>query len=174
MRRITRALQVAVPQLQDLEWHRDDGGTPHVRGRYEHWRQSGAWQDERDLSDGTLRLLGFLWSVIEGSSPLLLEEPELSLHPEVVRHLPQLIARVQRGDSRQIIMSTHSPELLSDAGIGMDELLLLTTSSTGTEVQTAGSKFGIRQLLEAGTSMADAAIPHTRPENSEQLMFADL
>ena len=174
LRRITRALQVAVPQLQDLELHRDEGGTPHVRGRYEHWRQSGAWQDERDLSDGTLRLLGFLWSVIEGSSPLLLEEPELSLHPEVVRHLPQLIARAQRGDSRQIIMSTHSADLLQDRGIGMDELLLLTTSSTGTEVQTAGSKFEIRQLLESGLSMADAAIPYTRPENSEQLMFADL
>ena len=174
LRRITEALQVAVPQLQDLELHRDDRGTPHMRGRYEHWRQQGAWQNEQDLSDGTLRLLGFLWSVIEGSSPLLLEEPELSLHPEVVRHLPQLIARAQRGDNRQIIMSTHSADLLQDRGIGMDELLLLTTSSTGTEVQTAGSKFEIRQLLESGLSMADAAIPYTRPENSEQLMFADL
>ena len=175
LRRITKALQVAVPQLEDLELYRDERGTPHLRGRYVHWRSQGAWQSEQDLSDGTLRLLGFLWSVIEGTSPLLLEEPELSLHPEVVRHLPQLIARAQRGGGRQIIMSTHSPELLSDAGIGMDELLLLTTSSTGTEVQTAGSKFGIRQLLEAGISMADAAIPHTRPENSERLpMFPDL
>lgn len=174
LRRITEALQVAVPQLEDLELQRDERGTPHLRGRYKHWRSQGAWQSEQDLSDGTLRLLGFLWSVVEGSSPLLLEEPELSLHPEVVRHLPQLIARVQRGDNRQIIMSTHSADLLQDRGIGMDELLLLTTSSTGTEVQTAGSKFEIRYLLESGLSMADAAIPYTRPENSEQLMFADL
>ena len=174
LRRITEALQVAVPQLHELELQRDERGTPHLRGRYKHWRSQGAWQSEQDLSDGTLRLLGFLWSVIEGSSPLLLEEPELSLHPEVVRHLPQLIARAQRGDNRQIIMSTHSADLLQDRGIGMDELLLLTTSSTGTEVQTAGSKFEIRQLLESGLSMADAAIPYTRPENSEQLMFADL
>ena len=174
LRRITEALQVAVPQLHELELQRDERGTPHLRGRYKHWRSQGAWQSEQDLSDGTLRLLGFLWSVIEGSSPLLLEEPELSLHPEVVRHLPQLIARSQRGDNRQIIMSTHSADLLQDRGIGMDELLLLTTSSTGTEVQTAGSKFEIRQLLESGLSMADAVIPYTRPENSEQLMFADL
>ena len=97
LRRITEALQVAVPQLQELELWRDDRGTPHLRGRYEHWRYQGAWQNEQDLSDGTLRLLGFLWSVIEGGGPLLLEEPELSLHPEVVRHLPQLIARAQRG-----------------------------------------------------------------------------
>ena len=72
-------------------------------------------------------------------------------------------------------MSTHSAELLQDRGIGMDELLLLTTSRRGTEVQTAGSKLEIRQMLEAGLSMADAAIPHTRPENSDQLpLFADL
>ena len=175
LRRITEALQVAVPQLQDLELHRDDRGTPHMRGRYEHWRQQGAWQDERDLSDGTLRLLGFLWSVIDGSSPLLLEEPELSLHPEVVRHLPQLIARAQRGGGRQIIMSTHSADLLQDRGIGMDEALLLIPTNEGTEVQSAGSKFEIRQLLEAGLSMAEAAIPYTSPENLERLpMFPDL
>ena len=29
----------------------------------------GAWQSEQELSDGTLRLLGFLWSVIEGRRP---------------------------------------------------------------------------------------------------------
>ena len=175
LRRITKALQVAVPQLEYLELQRDERGTPHLRGRYEHWRSQGAWQSERELSDGTLRLLGFLWSVIEGDGPLLLEEPELSLHPEVVRHLPQLIARAQRGGGRQIIMSTHSAELLQDRGIGMDEALLLVPVNEGTKVEAAGSRFEIRELLEAGLSMADAVIPHTRPENSDQLaMFADL
>ena len=175
LRRITKALQVAVPQLQDLELQRDDRGAPHLRGRYEHWRSQGAWQSERELSDGTLRLLGFLWSVIEGDGPLLLEEPELSLHPEVVRHLPQLIARAQRGGGRQIIMSTHSADLLQDSGIGMDEVLLLIPANEGTKVHTAGWNREIRRLLEAGLSMADAAIPYTRPENSGQLtMFADL
>ena len=174
LRRITEALQVAVPQLQELEFWRDDRGTPHLRGRYEHWRYQGAWQNEQDLSDGTLRLLGFLWSVIEGGGPLLLEEPELSLHPEVVRHLPQLIARAQRGGGRQMIMSTHSADLLQDEGIGMDEVLLLIPANEGTEVHTAGSKFEIRKMLEAGLSMAEAAIPFTRPKNSEQLMFAEL
>ncbi len=175
LRRITGALQVAVPQLKDLELQRDERGAPHLRGRYEHWRARGAWQSEKDLSDGTLRLLGFLWSVIDGNGPLLLEEPELSLHPEVVRHIPQLIARAQRGGGRQIIMSTHSADLLQDRGIGIDELLILTTSQRGTEVQPAGSKVEIRRLLESGLTMADAAIPYTRPENAAQLaLFGDL
>ena len=175
LRRITKALQVAVPQFQDLELQRDKRGTQHLRGRYQHWRQQGAWQNEQDLSDGTLRLIGFLWSILDGSGPLLLEEPELSLHPEVVRHIPQLIARVQRGGGRQVIMSTHSADLLQDKGIGMDEVLLLIPAGEGTEVHSAGSKFEIRQLLEAGLSMADAAIPYTRPEKSGRLpMFGDL
>ena len=176
LRRITRALQVAVPQLQSLELERDDRGTPHLRGRYEHWRQHGAWQSEQDLSDGTLRVLGFLWSILDGSGPLLLEEPELSLHPEVVRHLPQLIARTQRGSSgRQVIMSTHSADLLQDSGIGMDEVLVLTPAGEGTKVHSAGSKFETQRLLAAGLNMADAVIPHTRPENADQLpLFADL
>ena len=52
--------------------------------------------------------------------------------------------------------------------------LLLIPANEGTEVHTAGSKFEIRQMLEAGLSMAEAAIPYTRPANSEQLMFAEL
>ena len=78
------------------------------------------------------------------------------------------------GGGRQMIMSTHSADLLQDGGIGMDEALLLIPANEGTEVHTAGSKFEIRQMLEAGLSMADAATPYTRPKNSEQLMFAEL
>lgn len=60
-RKIQAALQVAVPQLREIQIWRDDAtGTPHLRGRYEHWRPSGAWQSEDQFSDGTLRLLGLL------------------------------------------------------------------------------------------------------------------
>lgn len=37
---------------------------------------------------------------------MLLEEPELSLHPEIVRVLPQMLARVQRRSGRQVFVST--------------------------------------------------------------------
>ena len=174
LRRITSALQVAVPQLQDLELQRDNRGTPHLRGRYEHWRSQGKWQDEKDLSDGTLRLLGLLWAILDGNGPLLLEEPEISLHPEVVRHIPQLTARVQRGGGRQVIMSTHSADLLQDDGIGSDETLLLKPSKEGTAVRPAGELDEIERLLLAGLSMADAVIPDTRPPHAEKLaLFPD-
>jgi predicted ATPase len=174
LNRIRDALRVAVPQLAEIELARDDRGTPHLRGKYEHWRPQGAWQTEDQFSDGTLRLMGLLWVAMEGGGPLLLEEPELSLHPEIVRYLPQMFARVQRRTGRQIILSTHSPDLLRDEGIGLDEVLLLRPGSEGTEVAPAGAFQEIRDLLQGGMTLADAVIPKTRPAHADQLsLFGD-
>lgn len=134
---------------------------PHLQGRYEHWRPQGAWQTEDQFSDGTLRLLGLLWAALEGGGPLLLEEPELSLHPEVVRFLPQMFARVQRRSGRQMIVSTHSAELLQDDGIGLDEVLLLTPSPEGTRVSTAAAFPEIKTLLHGGSTLSEAVMPLT-------------
>ncbi len=170
MKRIENALRVAVPQLKTLEFWRDGRGIPHLRGKHEHWRPQ-AWQTEDQFSDGTLRLLGLLWATLDGSGPLLLEEPELSLHPEAVRFIPQMFARIQQRTAQQVLISTHSSDLLRDEGIGLDETLLLQPSGEGTTVQTAASFSEIKALLEGGMSLADAVIPRTRPENVEQLML---
>jgi predicted ATPase len=169
LRRIAAGLKVAVPQLQELELWRDERGTTHLRGRYEHWRLRGAWQSERELSDGTLRLLGLLWAVLAGSGPLLLEEPELSLHPEVVRYIPQMFARIQRRSGRQLVVSSHSEQLLRDEGIGLDEVLLLLPGSEGTKVKPATEFEEIPDLLGGGLTLAEAVLPKTRPEGVQQL-----
>jgi predicted ATPase len=174
LRRIQEALHVAVPQLREIELWRDAKGTPHLRGKYEHWRPPGAWQTEEQFSDGTLRLMGLLWVVMEGGGPLLLEEPELSLHPEIVRFLPQMFARLQRRTGRQIILSTHSPDLLRDPGIALDEVLLLLPRKEGTGVKPAGFFKDVGHLLDGGLSLADVVIPKTRPAQANQLtLFGD-
>ena len=175
LKHIRNALRVAVPQLIEIELSRDARGVPHLRGKYEHWRPHGAWQAEDQFSDGTLRLMGLLWSALDGSGPLLLEEPELSLHPEVVRFIPQMFARIQRRLNRQIFISTHSSDLLRDEGIGLDEVLLLQPSENGTIVRAASDVSEIKKLLEGGLPMADVVIPMTRPKHAEQLsLFGDL
>jgi predicted ATPase len=172
--RIRNALEVAVPQLQELELQRDERGTAHLRGKYEHWRPQGAWQTEDLFSDGTLRLIGLLWALQEGKGVLLLEEPELSLHPEVIRYIPQMFARTQRKYGRQVLVSTHSSEILRDEGIGLDEVLLLFPGEGGTTVKPAGSIEEVRILLEQGQSLADIVIPQTRPRKAYQLtLFGD-
>lgn len=174
MRRMTSALHVAVPQLQEIALWRDNRGKPHLRGKFQHWRPQGAWQTEEQFSDGTLRLMGLLWAVMEGGGPLLLEEPELSLHSEIVRILPQMFARVQRLTGRQIFISTHSSDLLRDDGIGLDEVLLFIPEAEGTSVKTAANEKDIQLLLQGGLSLADAVVPKTRPEKVHQLtLFGD-
>ncbi len=175
LRRIQHALCVAVPQLERIDLWCDASGTPRLRGKHRHWRAHGAWQGEEQFSDGTLRLMGLLWATMDKGGPLLLEEPELSLHPEIVRVLPQMLARVQRRSGRQIFVSTHSPDLLRDEGIGLDETMLLVPGAEGTKVVPAGSDREVRALLEGGLSLADVAIPRTRPENAAQLaLFGDV
>lgn len=174
LRHIMNALRVAVPQLKDIEMFRDKKGTPHLKGRYDHWRSQGAWQTEEQFSDGTLRLMGLLWASMDGVGPMLLEEPELSLHPEVIHFLPQMFARVQRRTGRQIFLSTHSPELLADEGIGLDEVLLLRPSSEGTTVRPANQFNEIVHLMEGGLSLPEIVIPKTKPASAEQLtLFGD-
>ncbi len=169
LKKIEAALRLAVPQIKGLIDVKDETGTPHLEAVYEHWRPKGAKQREDQFSDGTLRLIGLLWSLLEGESLLLLEEPELSLNPGIVSKLAPLIHRVQRQKKRQIMMSTHSTDLLSDRGIGGEEMLLLTPSVEGTRVELASSIEEVRNLLEVGQSIAEAALPRTVPPDVHQL-----
>ena len=169
LRRIGEALRIAVPQLREIEITRDADGHPHLRGRSRHWSPQGAWQTQERFSDGTLRLIGLLWAAMEEGGPLLLEEPELSLHEEIVRVLPQVLIRIQHETRRQIFLSTHSSDLLGDEGIGLDEVLLLVPGDGGTDITSANSHQDIRDLLEGGIPLGDIVIPWTQPEGTYRL-----
>jgi len=168
-RRIEKALRIAVPKFQELKFERDEQGRPHIHALYEHHRPKGAWQGEDQFSDGTLRLLGILWSLLDGKGLLLIEEPELSLHTAVVEQLPALIARAQREakHKRQVIISTHSEAMLSNDGIDVGAVIRLVPGKEGsaivppTDAETAA--------LQAGFSVAEAILPNTRPQGVEHL-----
>ena len=171
LKKLTAALRIAVPQLTDLQVTLDESGTPHLSAGYEHWRPYAARQNESQFSDGTLRLLGLLWTVYEGSGPLLLEEPEISLHPDVVRHLPTVFYRISRSrkEPRQLIISTHSEDMLRDPGIAPEEVLRLEPSPNGTLLRPPDE--ADRQAMAAGLTAADVLIPRAAPENIQQLAF---
>jgi hypothetical protein len=80
--------------------------------------------------------------------------------------------RVQKQKNRQmrqIMISTHSSDLLSDPGIGGEEVLLLTPDEDGTRVELASSISEINDLLQGGLTIADAALPRVVPRNMAQL-----
>jgi hypothetical protein len=171
LRKIEEALKAAVPELEALRVGRDkDSGLPHLEAHYIHWRGHGALQREDQFSDGTLRLIGLLWSLLEGDSLLLLEEPELSLHSRIVSKLPALIWRLQRPHRRQVILSSHSSEIFADRGIKLNEVALLRPKGgEGTVIELAEDKEEIRLLLEQGMTVGEAVLPMTAPRGAGQL-----
>jgi predicted ATPase len=169
LKKIEDALRIAVPHFKELTLIRDENGVPHLQAIYEHWRDKGAKQMENQFSDGTLRLIGLLWSLLDGDSTLLMEEPELSLNAAIVARIPSIISRLQKSRNRQVLLSTHSADLLSDHSIGGQEVIMLTPEEEGTKIQIASSIPLVRSLLEGGMSPGEAILPHVQPKNIQLL-----
>lgn len=172
LQRINGALRVAIPQLDNLALVQDPVGRWHLEARYQHWRPQPAVQNERDFSDGTLRLIGLLWSLLDTSKkggPVLLEEPEMSLHASVVRQLPTILNRVRRSGGPQVLLTTHANDILEDDGLGKDEVVVLKPGAEGTEAHTATAVPDIQALLDSGQSLADILSPLTEPEAVQEL-----
>lgn len=77
--------------------------------------RGGAKISARSASDGTLRFLGLLVALLtvpEGSM-VLVEEPDVGLHPSRIHLLASLIEDTAKHRSLQVIATTHSPTLLA-------------------------------------------------------------
>ena len=100
---------------------------------------------------------------------LLLEEPELSLK---LRHCSK-VASADVQDSERKRNARYSlvltvPIFCPTRKLGA-RVLLLTPSEEGTKVELASSIEEIRDLLEGGLTVADAALPRTVPSDILQL-----
>ncbi len=79
------------------------------------------------ISDGTLRYL-LLLSILfnpESGSLICIDEPEISLHPDMINTISEAIKSTGRG--KQLIIATHSPLLLNSFDI--DEILIFEKNS---------------------------------------------
>jgi len=166
--KIEIALRIAVPQFKEFKYT-EENGRPHLEAVYEHWRPKAGRQREDQFSDGTLRLIGLLWSLQESDNLLLLEEPELSLNGAIVSKIPALIYRLQKPRKRQIILTSHSSDLLNDSGISLDEIIVLEPTQEGTNARTATTIPEIKAMLDGGMTPSAAILPRTKPKNINQL-----
>jgi len=167
--RIQKALEIAVPQFSELEFEKDPiTGSPHLKANFKHWRVHGSWQREDQFSDGTLRLLGLLWALQEGDGLLLLEEPELSLNDAITEHIPLIIDRVlrKRKSSRQVLISTHSDNLIAAVG-DPQSILVLEPSANGSVVRPPSEDEA--RAMEHGLNPAEVLLPKTRPNQVDQM-----
>jgi predicted ATPase len=100
-----------------------------------------------NMSDGTLRALGVLTALFQSSNggtpkrvPLVgIEEPEVALHPGAAGVLRDALKAASR--HTQILVTSHSPDLLDDKSISDENILAVTNRNGDTligPVDTAG------------------------------------
>src|SRR5699024_7013903 len=97
---------------------------------------------------------------------LLIEEPELYLHPQAITFLSQALKKLSKG-RYQIIFATHSPIMISPKDIGVTALIR-KDDENGTYRQNTLNE-AIDKVLD-GKGIADKMFAL---ENSSQLLFAD-
>lgn len=99
--------------------------------------QSGLSSDLRSASSGTLSMVSALIalaSVISNGSLVLIDEPELSLHPEwQVKYIDLLVKTFGRYSGCHFVVATHSPMVISELPVhaevvSLDQEGLLPTS----------------------------------------------
>ena len=117
-----------------------------IKGQKEPWRFLAA-----SMSDGTLRSFGILLSLFQAGTgrpnlPLLmgLEEPEMALHPAATTIL--LAAIREASNDAQILVTSHSPELLDDEDISADAILAVDSVEGVTRI--AGIDQASRSVLK--------------------------
>ena len=88
------------------------------------FKLNGNWLPWSQLSDGTKRLFYIISEVTNSNGLVLIEEPELGIHPHQFNLLMDFLK--EQSEQKQIIISTHSPKALDH--LSQDELsnILLT------------------------------------------------
>ena len=91
------------------------------------------------MSDGTLRALGVLVALFQsknGQSPRVplvgIEEPEIALHPAAAGAL--LDALREASARTQVLVTSHSPDLLDDTRIATESILAVTADQGLTRI----------------------------------------
>lgn len=91
-----------------------------------------------NMSDGTLRALGAIVAVtqlVDHESPVRLvgiEEPETALHPAAAAALMDALREASR--HTQILITSHSPDLLDQVGLDRDGLLVVVAEGGTTSI----------------------------------------
>ena len=87
------------------------------------------------LSDGTLRFLALAAILFQPEpSPLVcLEEPELGMHPDMIRMVAKMI--IEASKRTQLVITTHSEHLLTALQDDFDALFAFGNGLSGSEVR---------------------------------------
>ncbi len=155
-RRIEEYLARVVGGIEGVDCRRIDAWET-IEFRQRVGKQKDPWQFRAiNMSDGTLRALGNLVALFQGGRsrrvPLVaIEEPEVALHPAAAGVL--LDALREASARTQVLVTSHSPELLDSDQIDDRQILAVASADGRTEIgriDEAGRAALRRQLYTAG------------------------
>lgn len=127
----------AIGPMETLEFRQEMAGAKHP------WKFLA-----QNMSDGTLRALGVMTALLQSNvdySPTVIgiEEPETALHPAASAALREVLVHAAR--HTQVLVTSHSPDLLDDRSIDADSLVSVV--SEGGETKIAPLDSASRQVL---------------------------
>ena len=113
------------------------------------------------MSDGTLRVLGLITAVFQRPAPslLVIEEPEASMHPGALGSILDVLRLASR--SMQVVVTTHSPDILDAKWIEDRHLRILNWQNGSTRigrVSQAARAALAKHLMGAGELLRSNAL----------------
>ncbi len=130
-------LQTVVPMMYGLE-RKQIGPLETLEFRQEVAGAQAPWRfPAQNMSDGTLRALGVLTALFQGNkdfAPSLIgiEEPETALHPAASAALREALTKASA--KTQIVVTSHSPDLLDDRSIEPEHILAVVSERGDTRI----------------------------------------
>lgn len=123
------------------------------------------------LGEGIISLFAIVDSLHDSKvgDIIVIDEPELSLHPSLQRRVANLLGRFSK--DRQIVVSTHSPYFVDLCSLGNGgHLARVVTTNTGTHIHqiTNSSKVSIQNL-----SKGNLYNPHIFGLDARELFFQE-
>jgi predicted ATPase len=132
-RMIRNALRQVAPFFDDFLLEPDQLNTDVIRLAWKH-RESDQYFGASSLSDGSLRFLALATLLLQPASlkpsTILVDEPELGLHPYAINVLGSLVR--QAATEAQVILSTQSPQLLDQ--FAPEDVLVAERGEDGTQI----------------------------------------
>lgn len=102
-----------------------------------------------NMSEGTLRVLGFLLAAYQPVPPsvLVIEEPEANIHPAAAEVVTSVLIDVSR--RAQVLVTTHSPEVLDYDDLSDEVFRVVAKADARTAIApvSAASRQAIREHL---------------------------
>ena len=168
--RICSLLSAAVAGIQSAR-HRSVGQFETVEFRQDIGQKHPWTFPALNVSDGTLRMLELLVAVYQlgPASVLGIEEPEATVHPAITEQILEVLVDASR--LRQILITTHSPDLLDFEDVDDAQLRVVTNLHNATVISPLAqtSRDAIRdhlyttgELLRAGELEGDSEVASWR------------